>query len=792
MTTAETTAPPAPGHGRLWLFRLAAVTLVPAALLLATEAALRLTGVGEPSGFLVPAADDGFLTPNQKYGWRFFPRALARSPVPFLLPDDKGDAYRIFVIGGSAARGTPDSAYSFGRVLEVLLEERYPGARFEVHNAAMTAINSHVALDVVRACARRQPDLLLVYLGNNEVVGPYGAGTVFGGSFSPSLTMIRAAIAFKATRLGQRLARAVGPGVDAPIEWRGMEMFLEQRVAADDPRLAKVYRHFERNLTDMVAAAHGARAKTLLVTVATNLRDQPPFASLHRQDFSTGDAERWQALVEAGARAADAGDQAVALASWREAAEVDDRYAELHYRMGRSLLALGRGEEARERLTLARDLDALRFRADSAVNETIRRVAAAAAGRGAFLLDAARLFAEGGAGAVSHSPPARRTRRLPGRRLFHEHVHLNLDGNRALAAAVAERLEALLPSRIREPSAGGPPALPASEIAERLAYTPFDRWSLERDILDIVSRPPFVGQLGHAADLEQRRLGLGRLKQQLDAGAWRAAQAVYRRALARDAGDLEIRRRFATLLQARGHHRDAAEHWRLLLERQPGIDGWRSSLATALANAGDGEAALAELEQVRRRAGDSADLRVNRGMLLESLGRQAHAGDEYAEALRLQPGHKLATFNLATSALKRGELARAEELYRQLLDNHDFAAGHHNLGRCLEQQGRADDAIVAYRRATRADPGLAAARNSLALALERRGETDRAIAEYRLTLAYEPDYALARFNLADLLLSLGRAGEAAAHYRRGLELRPGNTQARANRELALRMLKTGG
>ena len=779
MTTAEITTPPTPSRRRLWLFRLAALTLVPAAVWLAAETALRLAGAGEPTSFLVPAADEGFVTPNQKYGWRFFPRTLARAPVPFLLPEDKGDAYRIFVIGGSAARGTPDSAYSFGRVLEVVLEARYPGTRFEVLNAAMTAINSHVALDVVRTCAGHQPDLFIVYLGNNEVVGPYGAGTIFG-SFSPSLTMIRASIGLRATRLGQLAAAALGAGGDSPPEWRGMEMFLEQRVAADDPRLEKVYRHFERNLEDMVAAAERADAKILLSTVATNLRDQPPFASLHRAGLSSEEEERWRTLVEAGVRAADAGDAAAALVSWRDAAAIDDRYAEPHYRVGRLLLALGRTDEARDHLTRARDLDALRFRADSEVNRTIRRVAETGADRGTVLLDAARRFADGGDGI----PP------LPGRRLFWEHVHLSFEGNHALAAAVAERLDDVLPARVVERVAGAPATPSLAEVAERLALTHFDRLSLERDILDIVSRPPFVGQLDHAADLEQRRLSLGQRKRKLDPAAWRNAETVYRQALARDAEDLEIRRRFATLLQARGRHRDAVEHWRFLLERQPAIDGWRSSLATALAAVGDGEAALAELEEVRRRSGDSADLRVNRGALLERLGRQAQADEEYTEALRLAPGHKLASFNLATSALKRGQVDRAAELFRELLERHDFAPAHHNLGRCLEQQERLDDAVAAYRHATATDPGLSAARNSLALALERRGETGGAIAEYRLLLAYEPDYALAHFNLADLLLSLGRAAEAASHYRRGLELTPGNAQGRANLELALRLLAT--
>ncbi len=784
--------PSPPGRGRLWLFRLASLTLVPAALLSMAEAGLRLAGYGEPTGFMVRAEYPGFWTTNQKYGWRFFPPALARAPVPFLLPESKNGAYRVFIIGGSAARGTPDSAYSFGRVLEVLLEEGYPETRFEVHNAAMTAINSHVALDVVRACARHEPDLLVIYLGNNEVVGPFGAGTIFG-SFSPSLTIIRASIAAKASRLGQLAATAIGTAGGGPAEWRGMEMFLEQRVAADDPRLEKVYEHFECNLTGMVAAAHDAGARTLLLTVATNLRDQPPFASLHRKDLELDEQERRRALVAAGAEAAETGDHQTALANWQAASEIDTDNAELHYRVGRALLALGRDDDARQRLVRARDLDASRFRADSRINDTIRQVAMREAGRDAVLLDTATTIADA----------------LPGRRLFHEHVHLNFEGNSVLAAAVFERLGALSPQRgagAMSPQRGADPILPArilkrasldrrlnaAEIAERLALTKFDLWSLARDVLTIVSRPPFVDQLGHAAEIEQRRLGLGRLKTRLGPDAWRGAESRYLRALERDPGDLEIRRRFATLLQSRGQSSDAARHWRFLLERLPAIDRWRNALALALADAGDGEAALAELARVRSRSGDSADLRVNRGTVLEGLGRETEAGDQYALALRLQPGHKLASFNLATSALRRGEVEHAERRFRELLERHgDFAPGRHNLGRCLELQGRLDDAIAAYLAATRADPGLVSARNSLALALERRGEPGRALAEYRLVLVYEPDYALARFNLADLLLSLGRAAEAAFHYRRGLEQNPDNAQARTNLATALRMLGSG-
>ena len=72
------------------------------------------------------------------------------------------------------------------------------GSDFEVIQAAMTAINSYVLLPIARNCAALQPDLFIVYAGNNEVVGPFGAGTVFNRSMG-SLGLIRAS--FKTYRV---------------------------------------------------------------------------------------------------------------------------------------------------------------------------------------------------------------------------------------------------------------------------------------------------------------------------------------------------------------------------------------------------------------------------------------------------------------------------------------------------------------------------------------------------------------------------------------------------------------
>src|SRR5437868_1276356 len=221
-------------------FRPGRVLLLPAISLFAAvlpvillEAVLRITGYGYRSAFFLSVPGSPALTTNQMFGRRFFPVLLARTPVPERFAATKGQrTYRIFILGESAAMGFPEPGFSFGRHLEMMLRRMYPEYRFEVIQTAMTAINSHVLLPIARNCAVVQPDLFIVYAGNNEVVGPYGSGTVFS-RHTGSLPMIRGLIALNGTRTGQWLSQ-LGQRRDQPTEWRGMEMFLGHSVSADD------------------------------------------------------------------------------------------------------------------------------------------------------------------------------------------------------------------------------------------------------------------------------------------------------------------------------------------------------------------------------------------------------------------------------------------------------------------------------------------------------------------------------------------------------------------------------
>ena len=260
------------------MLRVCALLFVPLFLLGGLEFILRLCGFGHPTTFFVRTRISGkdCYVANDKFGLLYFPPALVRSPLPLRMPVEKGsNTFRIFLFGESAAQGDPDPTYGVGRYLQVLLRERYPGTDFEVVCVAMTAINSHAVLQIARECAPLQGDMWLIYMGNNEVVGPFGAGTVFGAQ-APPLWLIRASLAVKRTKIGQAmqvLATRFKRDSAKEKSWGGMKMFMEHQVRFEDPARIRVYHSFEKNLKDILRAGRKAGIPVVLSTVASNLKD---------------------------------------------------------------------------------------------------------------------------------------------------------------------------------------------------------------------------------------------------------------------------------------------------------------------------------------------------------------------------------------------------------------------------------------------------------------------------------------------------------------------------------------
>src|SRR5271157_571038 len=84
--------------------------------------------------------------------------------------------------------------------------------------------------------------------------------------------------------------------------WGGMEMFLGHQLAPDDLRKERVYRNFQQNLRDILQAGLKSGARVVLNTVAVNLKDCPPFASIPPASLPAAERTAYQRLVSDAAR----------------------------------------------------------------------------------------------------------------------------------------------------------------------------------------------------------------------------------------------------------------------------------------------------------------------------------------------------------------------------------------------------------------------------------------------------------------------------------------------------------
>lgn len=662
---------------RGWLLRLSLSVLSPILFFGLLETGLRLGNYGYPTGFFLKVEAGGSYTTNHRYGWRFFPRTLARAPHPCVVSGKPAGLIRIFVLGSSAAMGTPDPAFSFGRILEVMLREEYPGTRFEVINAAMTAVNSHVVLAIARDCAAREPDLFVVYMGNNEVVGPFGPGTVFG-QWSPSWRLIRASLWLRSMRTGQLTGSVVNSlrhADEKPDSWHGMEMFLDNPIAGDDPRLPAVYDNFRRNLTDICRLARGAGAGVVLSTVAVNLTDCPPFASLHRPDLSPADLSRWQSMYAAAAELQTKERWSEALEQFEVAASIDGRYAELQFRIAQCLLQAGRVAEAHERFELARDLDVLRFRADSHVNATLREVANELEAAGVRLADTGRMFAANDPNSQGIAPENR----------FHEHVHLTFEGNYLLARSILEQAREALPQLVAL-SRNGP--IPSQQrCAELLALTAWDEYLIAENMVKMTSKAPFTNQLNHRlrqALASQRRDDLRARASTRD--AMQTAWKTFETAIEHAPDDWTLHSHFGRLAMQAGRPDVAVKQFRIAVERLPWSPSTHVDLGGALAVQGQDDEAIAHFQK----------------------------------ALDIDPDAEEAHYNLGIALAKRRQFDEAIRHYNRALEiDPEFAEAHNNLGAALASRGQTKEAVRHFQRTLEINPDHASARRNLELARQR-------------------------------------------------------------------------
>lgn len=627
----------APGAGRHRIRRYTAYAffLVASVLLLlgGAEGLLRLvmpapdthfTRLTERNGVPVQEVNPGFY---QQFLSHPVGRIMDLDDLGFDVPVEKsGKAFRIFILGSSAAHGcTPDHAYGFGRILEVMLKTRFPGVEFEICNAACPAISTHVVRLAARACAKLKPDLFIVYTGNNEYMGPFGPAWTQGNT--APLAVIHAWPVLRSLRLARFLTPAAENVWLPRIEHGGAFLQHLRKLPSQDPLRTKVRDYYEANLDDICRYTLDSGARVLLCTVASNLRDWPPAASLHRPNLTPEQESPWKTAFETGLENERTGmgpdsppqERTAALRraldAFTQAAAVDDTYAALQFHLGRCHWELGERAEALPCFTRARDLDCLPLRVDSDMNNRVREMAKRYSGRGLVLTDVA-----GALGAA------------PGADLFWDFVHFTFDGNYAVAALLFKQVTAALPEPLRGNAGEEAAPLSKEECVRRLALTPavlahqarammpaFQFWGVGQEEISALE--------GHIKTFDEA------------AGPDPFAQSAqaFQAALSLNPDDYYLNKRYAQLLLEHHAAKEAQDQVQRLVQRFPQRRGTQWVLAQALEENKAWDAAVDAYRALTLHFPEDAAAYARLGALLKQQNKTPQAIEAFRQCLKLDP-----------------------------------------------------------------------------------------------------------------------------------------------------------
>ena len=277
-----------------WFF--AVLILLPIIFLIGIEILLKIIDYGYNLDQWVDAGQEKYII-NPNIGRRYFTSGDFNPNTVEDVFDQhkKTNAFRVFVLGGSSAEGYPYNPLgSFSRYIRRRLELVYPNSTIEIVNISMTAVNSYTVLDLLPGVLDQKPDLILIYAGHNEYYGALGVGSV--QSYGSSRTLIKVMLylnSFKITQLVRNSINWIAALFGS--ENNGTSGTLMSRMAKDKYILlnSEVYNaglhQFKQNFTDILHLTKEKGVPVILGRLVSNLKDQRPFISVNTPGYKTAD-----------------------------------------------------------------------------------------------------------------------------------------------------------------------------------------------------------------------------------------------------------------------------------------------------------------------------------------------------------------------------------------------------------------------------------------------------------------------------------------------------------------------
>jgi protein O-mannosyl-transferase len=154
-----------------------------------------------------------------------------------------------------------------------------------------------------------------------------------------------------------------------------------------------------------------------------------------------------------------------------------------------------------------------------------------------------------------------------------------------------------------------------------------------------------------------------------------------------------------------------------------------------------------------------------------------HAGESFANAVKILPNYDFGNNNLGVYLMARGEYEQARECFERALRVNASFDSVYNLGLLYRTQKRYAEALPFAERAVQMDPVHAGARGQLAMVYAELGRDADAEREYRVALTVDPlDPTNAR-KLGEFYAARGRLVEAATWLEQSLRVDAGSADA---------------
>jgi tetratricopeptide (TPR) repeat protein len=423
------------GKQREKWYRLAMV-LVPLLFFVAAELVLRWVNYGGDLRLFNETLVNGapFYIINPDVTRRYFRTIQVRAGMAsdVFAKEKAPTTFRIFCLGESSTLGYPYFYNgAFPSMIKDRLETLWPEKNFEVVNLGVTAVNSYTVADFSQELTAYKPDAILVYCGHNEFYGALGVGST--ESLGRNRGLVKAYLAMEEWRLFRLLRDGVN-GIKELISSssnRGREatvmegMVRSQEIEYGSDAYRAAVSNFQANMEEI--AQIGARNNVPVVfgTLVSNLGGLEPFVSSY--NANTQETQK-KALGESYANAMQAfehGRYDEARSVLDSAIRIDSMPARLHFILGRVEEQAGHTEATVRQFKLARDLDALRFRAPSEFNSILHSVA---------------LRTRAHVAEVEQLIEAKSKYGIIGNQFLLEHVHMNVDGYSLTAKAFVQAM----------------------------------------------------------------------------------------------------------------------------------------------------------------------------------------------------------------------------------------------------------------------------------------------------------------------------------------------------------------